>query len=238
MAGFLSDASREQWETDMNITIVESALAIIVSLSLETIYLKRWKLEWEKRNIFVFSQKSGTYLRVLGSLITGFAMVFLSQYAFIAVAFSALTWLSLLTIETDLRSNKIPKEPCWVVFGIGTAAGVLSYSLYGLISAVISFLILGGIFLLLALLTKGGLGSGDLRLVLAFTPLAWWLGVLPLLYGLFFASILQLFIRLILLTVGRHKNRLPFGPALVIGLNSIAALSAGGLFLTDFPILL
>lgn len=222
----------------MNILAVTIPLAIVTVLLLEILYLRYWKKAWASRDILLFSQKSGTYARVIGGSIAGLTVATTSTYPMMSVPFAATTWLSMTVIETDLRSRKIPKEPCWFVFAIGTIAGLFSYSLYGLISALAAFVVLGGLLLLLALLTKGGLGSGDLRLVVAFTPLAWWVGVLPMLYGLFFASLLQGIIHLTLMVLGKNKTHLPFGPALVLGLTVVSVLAASGLVFAELPIFL
>lgn len=74
----------------------------------------------------------------------------------------------------------------------------------------------GGFFLLLALLSKGGIGGGDIKLM---AVLGLWLGYRNILAALFFTFLIGgLFsVFLLLLKKKRRKDRIPFGPFLCLG---------------------
>jgi leader peptidase (prepilin peptidase)/N-methyltransferase len=144
-----------------------------------------------------------------------------------AVASTSIAWLAVLTVETDFINYKIPREACWTVFVIGTLAGFLAWDIYSAIYAFIAFIVLGGVTTLVALITKGGLGSGDVRFLIAVSPLAWWIGVVPLLMGIILGCVIQAGIKLAIMMRKGNARELPFGPALAIGISIwvIAAIS-------------
>lgn len=189
---------------------------ICVSL-LEMLVWFRWKKPWVSRDITAYPSSFSPYLRVLFGVLAGFGFGYALGSVAAAVAGSAIAWLSVLAIETDLANHKIPKEPCWVVFFTGTLAGITGYTMYAAIIAGIALIALGLIPLVLAILTKGGLGSGDVRYLVAVTPLAWWIGVTPLLVAVIVGCIIQIIIRTALVLRKKNVSQLPFGPALATG---------------------
>lgn len=139
----------------------------------------------------------------------------------ITAALGATLALGVVAIFTDLHSAKIPKEPCLVAIGFGliayaTTGGPEQWGIFNLAVALTGLALVPFIA---AMLTKGGLGFGDIRLLTAFAcTLSWWVGYEALLWGVITACILQGLVRLA--TRLRHAPKLPFGPALVIGVTA------------------
>ena len=69
---------------------------------------------------------------------------------------------------------------------------------------------------LLALLSRGGLGGGDVKLMAA---MGFWLGFPAVFYALFLGALLGSIAGTILIILGRkqRKDYIPFGPFLVMG---------------------
>ena len=195
----------------MNIALSAFLLSLPVPILLEALTRFLWQARWTEREIKFSPSMLYSTLRLFGGLTIGFLFAVLSEAPESALAASAVGWLLILVVETDLRALKIPREPCWVVFIIGTVVGVATWSAAGAVSAGIALLALGGAGLFVALVSRGGLGSGDIRFMVALTPLAWWLGVTPVLVGVFIGCILQLLLRVILNLTHRGSTYLPFG---------------------------
>lgn len=182
---------------------------------------KSWKNKWANRDITLAIRLTFPLTRVAPALITGVAAGIYwgdginSWNSFLpVVSVGAMMWLAVLAVQTDLGSHKIPKEACWTIFGIATLFGVLTFSKAGAASAFAGFGFIFFVTVLAALLTKGALGSGDVRLLLALTPISWWAGLVTPLMGVLIASLLQLLYRVF----ARRRGGLPFAPALIAGL--------------------
>lgn len=131
---------------------------------------------------------------------------------------AALTWVAVVSLITDLTCLKIPREPSWAALGFGALVVFLSAPPAGIASFAAGFLGMFTILLLILVLSRGGLGSGDMRLLLAFTPVAAWVGYTPLLAGLLIGAVGQFPLRFVLRRFGLFNGKgYPFAPALVIG---------------------
>ena len=99
--------------------------------------------------------------------------------------------------------------------GIVLGLGAGSY-LVGPINSVLGFLAGGGLFYLLAVLSRGGMGGGDIKFIAAAGALLGWQKILlVIVVGATLGSIIGL-----ALMVARKKDRksqIPFGPFLAIG---------------------
>lgn len=130
-----------------------------------------------------------------------------------------LIFLSVLTVaaQVDLHDRIIPNE--LVLFGLG--AGLIMIFALPYPDKTWSQALLGGLtgfglLLLLAILVKGGMGMGDVKLAAViglFLGLNW----VPM--GLIFAFVLGglVGLALILLKIVGRKDHIPFGPYLALG---------------------
>lgn len=178
-----------------------------------------WGKRWSERDYDVLNLHTSrrVYSRVVLSLCAIFAGFYYDSWA-AAAAFPAIVWLAVLASQTDLRQRKIPKEPCWTVFLLTTLLGAATFTPASAASAVTALGIILFILGILILLVRGGIGSGDARLLIALTSAAWWTGYSPFLIGLLLASILQVVLRYTFYR-GRYEGKgYPFAPALVLGL--------------------
>lgn len=202
------------------IPVLPFLLSLVVIGLLEILRKAVWQARWEKRDI-AFSPSRGLLTLRVGSVFSAsLLLVGWWQEPLAIVTVTAALWLGVLACETDLICKRIPREPCWTVLGISMLGNLLQFSWAAFASFAVAFCIVAVTMLFLALVTRGGLGSGDVRFFLAMTPLAWWIGVTPLLFGLLIASLLQAVIRILLLfapKVPGGRRYLPFGPALFVG---------------------
>ncbi|MTI54226.1 prepilin peptidase [Geosporobacter ferrireducens] len=148
------------------------------------------------------------------------ALIFsLLYYIFgLSVDFFVYTFIaSLLIVVTgiDLDYQIIPDEI--VLIGIGAAVIYILYSYFilkipiSLLSHLGGLLVGGGLFLLIAIASNGGMGGGDIKLM---GMLGLWLGIKGILITTFLSFIIGAVISLILLATGQktRKEAIPFGP--------------------------
>jgi len=129
----------------------------------------------------------------------------------------------IVAAQTDLRTLRIPDRIVVFALGAGLAARIVSHPLpwwdYALGS------VLGaGILLMLAVISRGGMGGGDIKLYLFVGMM---LGFKLTLMSIFAASLLGSLYGLGLMLAGRFRPKmaLPFGPFIAAG--SLAALWFG-----------
>jgi Flp pilus assembly protein protease CpaA len=193
----------------------------ILIASLEYLTIKVWRSKWLSRE-YSLTWLDKQYLKGIRIILPILLpLLVLLRYKNLTASISAglILWLAILSITTDLESLKIPLEPCWAIFFLGIVLLFIGGSAAGWASFAVAFITLGIAMFLSALITRGGLGTGDIRLLLASTPLATWVGYTPFLIAVFLAGIIQLPLRFL------FKNKLkqlekgfPFAPALMIGL--------------------
>lgn len=128
----------------------------------------------------------------------------------------ALLFISLLVIinVSDIAYMLIPDKillffaPLLV---IGRIIAPLDPIWDALIGAVVGF----GLLLLIAIVSKGGMGGGDIKLFLLIGLV---LGTIPTLLTLFLASLIGMFVGIIVLKVSGkgRKTPVPFGPSIAI----------------------
>lgn len=198
-----------------------AAISVLSALSfLEVLRITVWQERWMLRGIGFSPSRRLMVLRIGVSAGVGIGLATWWGYVYASMAASAVVWLMLTAVETDLIGRKIPREPCWTVLLVGILGGLASLSAAGAVSFALAFIFVGMAMLLAALVTRGGLGSGDVRFFLAMTPLAWWIGTSPVLVAVLIACALQVIARAYLLLVRRAQTHLPFAPALSLGMLS------------------
>lgn len=206
--------------------LLSLALALGVALLLEGLVHFRWRVAWAQREIFGWTSPVAVPLRLATTMVGSILIALYWELPWASGSVAAALWIGLLASETDLRSRKIPREPCWAALAVGFAAGFAAYSVAAVASFVGAFALLGFILLLLAVVGRGrSLGSGDVRLVLAMTPVALWIGAMPMLWALLFASLLQILVRIALALARRGGKFMPFGPSLFLGVVITLVLS-------------
>lgn len=128
-----------------------------------------------------------------------------------------LLFLTALLVITgiDLDHQVIPDE----ITVPGIAVGFLSNLVAGgvpWLDSLLGIVIGGGIFFMIILLSRGGMGGGDMKLgAMMGAFLGWKLGVLAVFMGVLSGGL----VAVILLALGRkgRKDAVPFGPFLALG---------------------
>ncbi|MGO4783455.1 prepilin peptidase [Cryobacterium sp. W22_MBD10_FK3] len=140
----------------------------------------------------------------------------LLAYLYLAAISVALT---VIDIETHTLPNSIvvPAYPVSVV--LLTAAGFLGGEPGRVLGALVGGIAMFGMYLLLALASRGGMGLGDVKLAGVLGLYLGWLGWGPLAVGAFGAFLLGgLFsVMLIITRRANRKSGIPFGPWMLAG---------------------
>ena len=161
-------------------------------------------------------------------IITG--LLFLAGYFKFGLSFDFLVYLVVapaLVIITviDIEHQTIPDVITLPGIIFGLAAG--SYSI-GYFNSFMGFLLGGGLFYLLAILSNGGMGGGDIKYIASVGALLGWQKVLLIIFiGAFLGSIVGLF--QIIVQKKTRKSLIPFGPFLVVA--TLITLFYGNLLL-------
>ena len=131
------------------------------------------------------------------------------EFLIYAVVSTALVIITIIDYEHQIIPDSITLPG--IVLGLGAG----SY-LVGPVNSVIGFLLGGGLFYLLAVLSKGGMGGGDIKFIAAAGALLGWQKILlVIVLGATLGSIIGL-----ILMVAQKKDRksqIPFGPFLATG---------------------
>lgn len=139
-----------------------------------------------------------------------------------AVYFAFCSALIVITF-IDLDFQIIPDRITIPGIPIGILAGsfllpdpFMRYSLLGLQASIIGFLAGGGLYYAIAVLSRGGMGGGDIKMMAMVGGLMGWKSVLLTTFiGSLTGSVLGLFL-MVIKGKGR-KTKVPFGPFLALG---------------------
>ncbi|OGO77575.1 MAG: peptidase A24 [Clostridiales bacterium GWB2_37_7] len=150
-------------------------------------------------------------------LLTGLIFLLLFNKFFISMDFLKYTvLLSLLIIITlvDLERQEIPDE--LILFGL--VAGLI-FNIYNIktdmVPGIIGFILGGGSFLIIAMLTNGAMGGGDIKLMAVLGLFfGWKLIILIALLAFIIGAVLSLI--LIAAKIKTRKDYIPFGPFIAI----------------------
>ncbi len=146
-----------------------------------------------------------------GGLLAG--LVWRYGATLVTLRFGLLALALVVVFFTDLEWNLIPNAITYpgIVVGIilGAASGALVPSLLAAVGA-------GGVFLLIGVLSRGGMGGGDIKLA---AMIGAFLGAPAVVVALFLAVAIGAAAGLILiaLRLRTRKDTMPFGPALAAG---------------------
>ena len=158
----------------------------------------------------------------LVELLTGLLATLVYQRFGLSVSFLFFIYLTLLLVVMtfiDLDHQIIPDGLTLLV-----AAGGLCYLAYGLIidngisigEAALGIVIGGGFFLVVAIISKGGMGGGDIKLM---ATLGIWFGWRWILMVMFLSVLIGgvAAIILLLMSLKGRKETIPFGPFIAVG---------------------
>lgn len=142
---------------------------------------------------------------------------------FTLLQYELLLVIGYLIAIKDTRDKSIPNRMilallvCWLFTIFPQLVVDIEIGLDRLINAVIGFLIGGGLFLLVYLISKNGLGGGDVKLMAVVGLYLGMNGVLPaMLYGSILAAVFGL-VLILLKKIGR-KDTIPLVPFLYVGI--------------------
>lgn len=128
-----------------------------------------------------------------------------------ALLFSALVVVTFIDLSHQIVPDRITLPG--IVVGAIAAATVLPA---GLVNALIGIVLGGGLFYLIAILSRGGMGGGDIKLIAMIGAFLGWRDVLLTIFiAALTGSIVGVYL-MIVLGKGR-KYPVPFGPFLAIG---------------------
>jgi leader peptidase (prepilin peptidase)/N-methyltransferase len=150
-------------------------------------------------------------------LITAVVFLLLFNKSFLSIEFikyAVLTCMLIIVTFVDLERQEIPDEI--ILFGL--VAGLI-FNLFdikaNMLSGIIGFVLGGGIFLLIAMLTNGAMGGGDIKLMAVLGLFLGWKFVLILsLLSFVIGAVVSLI--LIVAKVKGPKDYIPFGPFIAI----------------------
>lgn len=159
---------------------------------------------------------------MLVELLTGGLFVFLgTHYGLSGELFFMLVFAALFVaiFFIDLDHSIIPDE--LVIAGFINTAAYLGWLHFveetpvSLLDHGLGFLIGGGLYLFLAIITKGGMGGGDIKLM---AMLGLWLGTGGVLWVVLLSSNIGAVVSLLLmaLKIKSRKDFIPFGPFIVV----------------------
>ncbi len=153
------------------------------------------------------------------------------------VAFLYLAAISLALAIIDLETRRLPNEivlPAYIVGAVLlTIAAAASGAWPALLTAGIGALVIGGVYLILALIRPGGIGMGDVKLAGVLGLFLGWLGWGPLAVGGIAGFVLGGLFGLALILAGRgRKTAIAFGPWMLAG--AWIGVLAGGVIATGY----
>lgn len=132
-----------------------------------------------------------------------------------SVVYAGLMTSLLIITCIDLAYTIIPDSITLpgIVIGLGVSTFFTSV---GLVDALLGMCIGGGLFLLIACLSRGGMGGGDIKLI---AMIGAFLGLSSVLMTIFYGALSGAIIGILLIILRQKKRKdpLPFGPFLALG---------------------
>jgi leader peptidase (prepilin peptidase)/N-methyltransferase len=127
--------------------------------------------------------------------------------------------ISFIDLEFQIIPDKItlPGIPIGIIIGSFLLPDpFMRYTILGLKASLIGFVVGGGLFYALALVSRGGMGGGDIKMMAMVGALMGWKAVLLISFiGSFIGGLVGIFL-MIFKGKGR-KTKIPFGPFLALG---------------------
>lgn len=136
------------------------------------------------------------------------------------IFYSLVSSVLLAIIFIDLKDMIIPDSLVLSILVLSVIHKAVNYFLYDisleLISSFLGLLVAGGLFTAIVLISRGGMGGGDVTLMGA---LGFVLGFKNILLNIFLSFVLGAIISIVLLAakIKTRKDPIPFGPFIVLG---------------------
>src|SRR5699024_3732009 len=133
------------------------------------------------------------------------------DFIFYSIIFSILIVISFI----DINFQVIPNSINVLLFITAILYKIFQHLLYStwpkMFNSILGLIISGGVFLLIAILSKGGIGGGDIKLigVLGFI-LGFKMSILNMVLSFLLGAIISVF--LLLLNIKEIRDQIPFGP--------------------------
>ncbi len=116
----------------------------------------------------------------------------------------------------DLDHQIIPDIISLGTLTWGIICSIIKLSTTSPVEALLGIIICGGLFLFIAVASKGGMGLGDVKLAASFgANLGWKLGLISLFVSVLLGGIYGA--ALIILRKRKRKDKIPFGPFMILG---------------------
>ena len=140
-----------------------------------------------------------------------FKFGFSIPFAVFAALTSTLLTVALIDYDHKIIPNSITLPGILVGLGLSTWGLPIT-----LVDSILGLLLGGGLFYLIAVLTKGGMGGGDIKLIAMIGSFLGWQGAL---FTIFSGALLGSLVGITLMLLGRkgRKDKVPFGPFLSCG---------------------
>jgi len=138
------------------------------------------------------------------------------DYSLNFIFYSVLVSTLLVISFIDYKHKIIPNRLNILILLLGIISLVFNFKLNILYSSLLGFLIGGGLFLLIAIVSRGAMGGGDIKLM-AVLGLFFGIKKIMLITLLSFISGAIISIILLIFKIKGRKDYIPFGPFIVIG---------------------
>lgn len=151
------------------------------------------------------------FINGAGYAVIAWKFGFNAETPFYALLFSALLTVSVIDLYHQIIPDVITLPG--IIIGLGASAFFLSS---GIKSALLGTLLGGGLFFVIAVASRGGMGGGDIKLI---AMIGAFLGLTDVLITIVLASFVGSLVGIFMMIVyskGR-KYKIPFGPFLAIG---------------------
>lgn len=214
------------------------ALAAVTIITFEGVVL-RLRPAWRERGITaLLPDMAGMAARAVAFAAgVGFVAQQPGLPRFAMVAAGAAAWLAVLVADTDIKSGRIPREPCWMVALVGAVTLLVTFPGPAAWVSLVVALVVGVVLPFVAsLLMRGALGMGDVRALLAWTvACSWWAGFTGITWGIIIGCVIGAVAHFVVWVTGRGKKvdqapewaggkplrkarlSVPFGPSLAAG---------------------
>ncbi len=189
--------------------MIYTAITGLIIGAVINLYLK-------KSNYYTYDKAIDVFMAPITCAIL--LLILYKQFGFskIMLIYSVQLSVSIPIVMIDLKTKTIPKVLLLLCFILGIIFLLLVRHI-NVVSGISGFIAAGGILLILSLLTKGGLGAGD---VAFFAIMGLTLGIDKIVSALIAAAFLSGIFGVAALLINKEniKNRIPFTPFILLSI--------------------